>query len=512
MTRTRKFLGGLVFGYANQVLITLVGLWFTAFLLGRLGQVDYGLWLVATQILSYLMLMDLGVVALLPRETAFATGRVGGVEHARDLSEIVGQTMRVVLWQMPLVAAVAVVILLALPEKWAELQGPLVVVLGAFVLTFPVRIFQSALEGLQDLAFLGAAHTVSWFVTTGLTVALVFAGLGLYSLAVGWVAGQSTLAVIWAVRLRRRFPTAWPRSIPSMSWRKIRERFVRSTWISLAQVAQVLLRGTDMLVIGAVLGPASVVPYFCTAKLITVFSNQPQMLAQNAQPALSELRASDQRDRLFDVCSALTIAIFLLTGAIACLVLVVNQGFVDWWVGDEQYGGTMLTLVLILGMLLRQWNTATVYAIFAFGHDRRLSLTTMIDGAVTAGLSLLLVWKMDILGAAVASVIGVSLVSLPWNLAALGRETGAGIGGLAMRLWPSFWRFGLLAALSATVSQVWLPNTLATLILASLGVGTVYVLVMFPLALRPPLGIYVLPRLESIRNRLPSYRRVGSEQ
>ena len=74
MTRTGRFLRGLSVGYTSQVLTTLVGLWLTTFLLSRLGQVDYGLWLVATQVLSYLLLLDLGIVALLPRETAFATG------------------------------------------------------------------------------------------------------------------------------------------------------------------------------------------------------------------------------------------------------------------------------------------------------------------------------------------------------------------------------------------------------------------------------------------------------
>ena len=92
MTRTRKFLGGLFFGYANQLLVTLVGLWLTSFLLIRLGQQDYGLWLVGTSILGYLMLLDLGVVALLPREAAFATGRAGGAADAEDLPQIVAHS------------------------------------------------------------------------------------------------------------------------------------------------------------------------------------------------------------------------------------------------------------------------------------------------------------------------------------------------------------------------------------------------------------------------------------
>ncbi len=150
MTRTRRFLSGLAVGYANQALVTIVGLWLTAFLLGRLGQADYGLWLVGTRILGYLALLDLGVVALLPRETAFATGRAGGKDDAHDLPEIVGRTTRLVLWQMPLIALVAAIIWLALPEEWAALRHPLALVMGVFVLGFPLRVFQAVLTGLQE--------------------------------------------------------------------------------------------------------------------------------------------------------------------------------------------------------------------------------------------------------------------------------------------------------------------------------------------------------------------------
>ena len=47
----------------------------------------------------------------------------------------------------------------------------------------------------------------------------------------------------------------------------------RSAWVSLAQIAQVFLNGTDVLIIGKLLGPAAVVPYSCTSKLVTVLAN-----------------------------------------------------------------------------------------------------------------------------------------------------------------------------------------------------------------------------------------------
>src|SRR3972149_9554090 len=67
MSRTTRLLQGLAFGYANQVLVTLVGIWLTAFLLGELGQADYGVWLGGTRVLGYLLLLGVGGGGLVPR-------------------------------------------------------------------------------------------------------------------------------------------------------------------------------------------------------------------------------------------------------------------------------------------------------------------------------------------------------------------------------------------------------------------------------------------------------------
>jgi O-antigen/teichoic acid export membrane protein len=499
VSRTRRFLGGVAFGYANQALVTLVGLWLTAFLLQRLGQDDYGLWLVGTRILGYLMLLDLGVVALLPREVAFATGRAGGVTGAHDLPEIVGRTARLVFWQLPLVALAAAIIWFALPAEWEPLRDPLGIVMATFVVLFPLRVFQALLNGLQDLAFLGAVHTVSWILGTALTVALVFAGLGLYALAIGWGLTQLLSAILWLVRARRRYGHALRLRFPRFAPDQLRDRLTRSGWISISQVAQVFLSGTDLLIVGKIMGAAAVVPYFCTAKLIVVFANQPKMLAEAAQPALSELRTGAPRERVAEVCTALTRAILIFSGAIVCVVLVVNEGFVGWWVGAEQFGGFDLTVVLLAAMVLRHWYSAVVRALFAFGQDRRISLTTLFDGLLTVGVSIVLVTRMGLIGAALGSLIGVVVIGLPGTLGGLAREMSVPTHRLVTDLWPWLWRCALVAGLAGTVGQRWTPDSVPTLVVATLAAVAAYGAVMLPFALRDPLGLYVRPRLEALR-------------
>ena len=103
-SRLRRFVGGLGLGYVHTIVTVVVGLWLTPYLLRHLGSHDYGLWLLGAQVLVYLALMDLGIVQLVPRDVAIAAGRANG-DHA-ELQAIIGQTARLVLWQVPPVALI----------------------------------------------------------------------------------------------------------------------------------------------------------------------------------------------------------------------------------------------------------------------------------------------------------------------------------------------------------------------------------------------------------------------
>lgn len=504
MTRTRRFLGGLGVGYASQFILALVGLWVTRFLLGRLGQHDYGLWLLGTQLLAYLMLTDLGIVALLPREAAYATGRESAGAPGPALPEVVGQTVRIVFWQMPLVALAAGMLWLFLPAEWGPLRKPLGIVLLAFVATFPLRVPSQTLRGLQDLAALGVIQTGALLAGTLTTVLLVMMRWGLYALATGWIVSQTLLGLGSWMRLRRRFPEAIPSSIPHLTAAAARYRFGRGLWVSLSQVAVVLLNGTDVVIIGKVLGAAAVVPYACTGKLINFLANQPQMLLQTAEPGLSEMRTGETPAGLLRVTNALTRGILIVSGAMVCGVIVVNHGFVRLWVGEAQWGGLALTSMIVMRSLLGHWDLTSSAAIFAFGYERRLAWVGLLNGAVTVGLSIPLVGALGLLGAPLASLFGVLAISMPANLAALSRETRASVVRLILAQWPWMWRFAVVLAGALLVALRSPPQSLVQLAVAGTATGAVYGLLMLRLVLQPPLSLYLHPRLAAVLQRLPS--------
>jgi len=510
MSRTNRFLSGIGFGYASQILTTLVAFWLTPFLLHRIGQIDFGLWLVGTQLMFYLGLLDLGVVALLPRETAFATGRANSIKEASDLPLIIGHTVRLIIWQMPLVALVALLAWFMMPSDWEALRHPIAVVLLAFVLTFPLRIFAAVLHGLQDHAFLGRIGIVIYLISTSTTVLLVLVGWGLYALAIGWTVQQFAGAVTGWYRLYTHFPGVLPRTVPEIGRAIARKRLGQGFWVSLNQIAQVLLNGTDILIIGKLFGPAAVVPFAITGKLIGVLSNQPQMLMAAAGPALSQMRMGESRERLSQVCIALSQAMLMLSGAVVCIVLAVNQGFVGRWVGPSQYGGFWLTVLILVSMLLRHWNLTIGYALFCFGYERRLCLITLLDGVVSVGAVVLFARLFGLIGAPLGMILGACLISLPGNLSTLARESNLSLWRILQPLTPWFVRFIILAFTAGVVARTWTPNTLLLLAVTVAASGLIYLAVMFPLTLRDPLGQYVCPRIFPLGTRMMRVLRFGT--
>lgn len=491
MSRTRRFLGGVSVGVAHQVVVTAVGLWLTPFLLWRLGPHDYGLWLTATQLIAYLTLLDVGVLALLPRDAAYATGRAGGVRHASDLPEVIGRTALIVLWQIPIIAAIAWMAWWLIPGSWQPLRFPLGVLLAAFVLTYPLRIFQATLQGLQDLAFVGSLQLAAWMLGTAVTVWLVFGGWGLAALAVGAMVTQLASLGACGYRVATSFPSAMPRKLPRLPWRVAAAHLRRALWVSVSQVAQVLLYATDILIVAWIFGPVTVVPYACTQKLISVLSNQPQILTQAAAPALSELRMGASPSKLFSVTSSLSLALMLGSGAVLVVVLAVNRAFVSWWVGPDQYGGAVLTALFGAAMLVRHWNTALVYALFSFGHERRISLTTAADGIVSLVLSLALARAIGVIGVPIGFLCGALLVSVPWNVRALARDTGVSPLQFTSALTPWAVRLALLLPVAVAANFFVRSASFLSVATVAAAMGAAYAGLMLPLVVRPPLSEYV---------------------
>jgi O-antigen/teichoic acid export membrane protein len=495
MARSRHFAHSVLLAFAGQAITMTAGLWLTPFLLFKLGVLRYGVWILGQQFLTYMTMLDFGVVALLPREVAYAEGRKSVV------AETVARTARLLVLQTPIAGAIAISLAFVLTRHAPEMRTAALIAALAFTALFPFRAARAICEGLQDLGYIGSAYLVAWALGFAVTVAAIFRGAGITALALGWATMQATEAALCASRVWLR----WRHAIPS--WRLLRspapagERLARGMWISVSQISQVLIYGTDSVIVGKMFGAAAIVPYNCTGKLINVLSNQPQHMMRAAEPGLSQMRMSESRARLAAVTNALSLAMLLASGLVVTVCLAVNPAFVQWWVGGKYFSGFGLTLLFSISMVLRHLNITAIYTLFAFGHEKLLAMTSLADGVLSTALSILFALLLHSpAGIVLGSIASTCCVLVFANGRKLSAELAVRQRDLYKPLAGWFWRMVLVGFGAYVVSGFGAKGFAA---IASIGcaAAAAYAGIMLPVALRSSLEPYLRPVLSRFRWR-----------
>jgi O-antigen/teichoic acid export membrane protein len=490
MSRSRSFISGALFAYIYQASLMLVGLWLTPFYIHTLGERDYGIWLVGLQVLNFLLLCDFGIIVVTPRDIANASGVEHSEQASGEVARVVGQTLKVVLVQTVAVGLAALGLFLFRPHDPA-LKGPIGLILAVFVFSYPLRMFPAVLLGLQDLKFLGQLRLTLWGISTVLVIGMLLLGARFYALACGWCLQQMGHDLVAFVRLRRSRPDllsieVWHKAGP-LRWRW----FARGFWVNVSQVATMLAAGSDILIVGRAISAATVVVYSSTAKLIAVLQNQPQTLASVALPGLSHMRTSESRERTLLATTSLTQAMLLLAGGVFCLILAVNQQFVTFWLGAHFFGGMELTVILLLTFILRQTDYTLAVTLFAFGHEKWLSIKGLIDGTVCVLIAFLLVGHWGMPGVAFGYLCGSLFVSIPCDIYLLTRTLQVSVREVTQPYLPYIWRFAIVGGVALAVRNWFSSPSLLHVAISGSIVAAVYLLVMVPYVWTTPLRGYV---------------------
>jgi O-antigen/teichoic acid export membrane protein len=278
-------------------------------------------------------------------------------------------------------------------------------------------------------------------------------------------------------------------------WRKagpIRWRwFTRGFWVNVNQIATSLVGRSDGFIVGHAFGAATIVIYNSTSRLITVLQNQPQILASVALPGISHMKTSESRERVLQSTTSLTQAMLLLAGGVFCVILAVNQQFVTLWVGAHRFGGIQMTVILLLTFLLRQTDYTLAVTLFAFGHEKWLSIKALMDGAVSVGIAMLLVRHWGLSGVACGYLCGALIISIPADFILLSRTLQASIRELSRPYLPYVWRFAVVGGVALAVRSWFGAPSVLHLALATSIVGVVYLLLVIPYVWTTPLRGYI---------------------
>jgi O-antigen/teichoic acid export membrane protein len=391
-----------------------VGFLLTPFILHRLGDAHYGLFILVGTVIGQGALLDFGI--------RLAVVKYVAEHHARGDNERLSDLIATALFIYCCLGLLAVVLAAALAPVFPHLfnlprseHGTatiLVLLMGiGLAISIPCATLWGVLTGLQLYGLVNALAVLGTLASAVATVAVLSSGGGVIAMVGAGVPVTLGVQAIAFCCVRRVAPEL------HFGRRAIRGELVRavlsfSTSMSAIEIANNVQTRSDEIVIGALLPVSSVSPYSVARRL----SNVPQLLAEQALaafvPLTSQLHAEGNSDRLrslYLIGTRVTLAICVpLAGVLTALA----GPLLTLWVGAEYAGYDLIVVMLALAGVaeISHWPGQSVLQGLARHHG--LAVAYICAAVAKIGLAVLLARSYGLIGVAFATFIAAMALSV----------------------------------------------------------------------------------------------------
>src|SRR5262249_19729655 len=180
-------------------------------------------------------------------------------------------------------------------------------------------------------------------------------------------------------------------------------------------IAKVML-ASDVIVLGAVLAPALVTTYALTGYAARTAIGIHVFAAGAAIPGLGSLLWHGQMEGAAYARRQLQALTWLFTSVVGATILMWNHSFLALWVGQGNYAGVWVDLLIVLGATQTAFIRTDAYVIDATLRPRLRVMLGAVAAVLSIGLSILLTRSFGILGLCVGVVAGRAVQTVAYPL------------------------------------------------------------------------------------------------
>ena len=404
----------------------IIGFFLSPFILHKLGDAAFGIWVLIFSITGYYGIFDLGIRSSVIRYISKLTAVEDqeGLAKFFNTSLVTYTAIGVATTIVTLIGSCFVGSLFQIPPDFLHTARWLFLIVGLSVaIGFPLGIFAGILEGLQRFYLLNFTNVVSLVLRAILTVMALHRGYGLLTVGLITVLLPLLSAVARAVLVFRILP------IP-IGWKYVS----RSVFGEMAnysgvtfviQVAYKLRFKTDVVVIGKFLGSAAITQFSIGGRLVDYASEVVSSLAQIFLPMSSQSDAKGDLKQLRKIFIAGNRACALVIFPVTATLIILGKSVIEAWVGRRYVAGSYpVMMVLLLPTTLILAQNATPRIIYGMAKHKTLAWVTSIEGIANLILSVVLVRWIGVIGDAIGTAVPLSFTAIYFTPRYLSRLLG----------------------------------------------------------------------------------------
>ncbi|HZR66105.1 MAG TPA: oligosaccharide flippase family protein [Terriglobales bacterium] len=384
-----------------------VGILLSPFILHRLGDAAFGVWVLIFSVTGYYGLFDLGIRSSIVRYVSkyTATNSTEEINKLINTSLFSYSCIGIVSLLLTFVGCLYVDNWFRIPAEFHSAAQWLLLMVGASVaLGFPLGVAGGVLEGLQRFDVVNWTSIVSTLLRAALIVVALEHGYGLLMVAFITVMLPLAISVVRTVIAFRILPVQFGRRY--IDRETFRQVAVYSGTTFMIMVAGRLKFKTDEIVIGAFLSAVAITYFNIGARIVDYAAEVVVSLAQIFVPMSSQSEATGETDRLRKIFVLGNRSCAFVIFPISATLVILGKSVIEVWVGHK-YIATSYPVLLIMVIPSTIWlaQGASGRVLFGMAKHGTWAIVTLTEGVCNLLLSIALVRPYGIIGDALGTAI-----------------------------------------------------------------------------------------------------------
>jgi len=478
-------------GWFGFVVNVATGLLLSPYILHRLGDDAFGLWVLVFAITGYYGLFDFGIRSSVVRYVA----KFNAVNDREHLDQIINTSLfsyscvGFLLVLLTIVGALFIQKLFHVPDIH---QARLLFLLvgGSLAVGFPFAVIAGILEGIQKFYISNLTNVTTTILRALLIVVALHYGYGLLTIAAITAVIPLTNGVVNTINVLRLTPLRLGRRFVTMGTFKTIFNYGSVTFM--VSLASRLRFKSDAVIIGSFISAAAVTQFAIGSRLVDYATDMVDSLAQIFTPMSSHLEAKGDIERLRAVYIEGNRACALVIFPMCAGLIIMGKSVIQVWMGAKYVAVSYpVMLVLLIPSTLRMAQATSGRILYGIARHKMLAIVTLLEGLLNLVLSIILVRSHGIIGDAYGTAIPLTLTCIFFLPTYLCHLLGLKVRTFLRKAYtaPLLLCLPMIAVL-ISMQHWFVPHTLLGVLVQVLAAGGVYVgFVYYFMVVKGPLNL-----------------------
>jgi O-antigen/teichoic acid export membrane protein len=183
-----------------------------------------------------------------------------------------------------------------------------------------------------------------------------------------------------------------------------------SSWFAIGGLSLIFIERFDNIMTGLIISTKAITLLVITRKLFDIAKVFIFQLNNNYRPYFGKMWGEGKNEDVLSKFRNLSIISVVLASFAGGGIIIINDFFINIWVGEDKYGGLLLSTLLFFNLVFHAWKIT--YRAFLSSNliAKELAISSFMEGGVNVGLAYVLGLKYGVEGIVASTFISGILI------------------------------------------------------------------------------------------------------